>query len=119
MIIPKMLINAVANKLVKHFKLDKIVNYVFEDNELDNKTKELENRIKIIESIIVVNNNKGENMIVIITIITRGIMKVSLPLTQKLGIKLLQKVRQTLMMIIQYLEHNYLLILLGDGDQKF
>ena len=56
-----MLINAVANKLVKHFKLDKIVNYVFEDNELDNKTKELENRIKIIESIIVVNNNKGEN----------------------------------------------------------
>jgi hypothetical protein len=52
MIIPKMLINAVANKLVKHFKLDKIVNYVFEDNELDEKTKELENRIKIIESVI-------------------------------------------------------------------
>jgi len=61
MIIPKLLINAVANKLAKHFKLDKIVNYVFEDNELDNKTKELENRIKIIESIMVVNNNKGEN----------------------------------------------------------
>ena len=60
MIIPKMLINAVANKLVKHFKLDKIVNYVFEDNELDNKTKELENRIKIIE-LIVANNKKGEN----------------------------------------------------------
>tara|TARA_R100001463_G_scaffold135359_1_gene198590 strand:- start:720 stop:926 length:207 start_codon:yes stop_codon:yes gene_type:complete len=61
MIIPKLLINAVASKLVKHFKLDKIVNYVFEDNELDDKTKELENRIKIIESIIAVNNNKGEN----------------------------------------------------------
>ena len=61
MIIPKLLINAVANKLAKHFKLDKIVNYVFEDNELDNKTKELENRIKIIESIMVVNINKGEN----------------------------------------------------------
>ena len=52
MIIPKMLINAVANKLVKHFKLDKIVNYVFEDNELDNKTKELENRIIILEDLI-------------------------------------------------------------------
>ena len=60
MIIPKMLINAVASKLVKHFKLDKIVNYVFEDNELDDKTKELENRIKIIE-IILANNKKGEN----------------------------------------------------------
>jgi len=52
MIIPKMLINAVANKLVKHFKLDKIVNYVFEDNELDDKTKELENRIIILEDLI-------------------------------------------------------------------
>ena len=39
----------------------KIVSYVFEDNELDEKTKNLEDRIKIIESIIVVNNNKGEN----------------------------------------------------------
>ena len=50
MIIPKMLINAVANKLVKHFKLDKIVSYVFEDNELDEKTKNHEDRIKILES---------------------------------------------------------------------
>ena len=31
-----------------------------EDNELDDKTKELENRIKIIE-IILANNKKGEN----------------------------------------------------------
>tara|TARA_R110002012_G_scaffold78323_8_gene199625 strand:+ start:332 stop:520 length:189 start_codon:yes stop_codon:yes gene_type:complete len=60
MIIPKMIINAVATKLAKHFKLDKIMNYVFEDNELDSKTKELENRIKIIE-LIVANNKKGEN----------------------------------------------------------
>ena len=35
MIIPKALINQVANSLVKHFKLDKIMSYVFEDNELD------------------------------------------------------------------------------------
>ena len=61
MIGSKILVNLVASKLVKHFKLDKIVSYVFEDNELDEKTKNLEDRIKIIESIIVVNNNKGEN----------------------------------------------------------
>jgi hypothetical protein len=54
----KLVINNVANKLAKHFKLDKIMSYVFEDNELDEKTKELENRIKIIESIIVTNNKK-------------------------------------------------------------
>ena len=58
MIIPKILINAVINKLAKHFKLDKIMNYVFEDNELDEKAKELENRIKIIESIIATNNKR-------------------------------------------------------------
>ena len=49
MIIPKMLINAVANKLVKHFKLDKIVNYVFEDNELDEAIKDNTARIEKIE----------------------------------------------------------------------
>tara|TARA_X000001382_G_scaffold126316_1_gene112817 strand:- start:1622 stop:1792 length:171 start_codon:yes stop_codon:yes gene_type:complete len=51
MIIPKMLINAVANSLSKHFKLDKIMSYVFDNNELDDKTKELENRIIILEKI--------------------------------------------------------------------
>ena len=49
MIIPKMLINTVANKLVKHFKLDKIMSYVFEDNVLDKKVKKLETRIKSLE----------------------------------------------------------------------
>ena len=58
MILTKMVVNTVASKLAKHFKLDKIMSYVFEDNELDEKTKELENRIKIIESIIVINNKK-------------------------------------------------------------
>ena len=52
MILTKMVINAVADKLAKHFRLDKIMSYVFDDNELDNKVKELENRIKIIESVI-------------------------------------------------------------------
>ena len=43
MIIPKMLINTVATRLAKHFKLDKVMAYVFDDNELDVKTKKLEN----------------------------------------------------------------------------
>lgn len=49
MIIPKILINAVASKLAKHFKLDKIMSYVFDDNELDNKYKDHEKRIKKLE----------------------------------------------------------------------
>ena len=39
MMLTKMVVNTVANKLAKHFKLDKMMNYVFEDNELDEKTK--------------------------------------------------------------------------------
>ena len=49
MIIPKMLINQVANSLTKHFRLDKIMSYVFEDNELDKKVKNLEDRLKLLE----------------------------------------------------------------------
>ena len=49
MIIPKMLINTVANQLVKHFKLDKVMSYVFDKNELDTKVEELEKRIKSLE----------------------------------------------------------------------
>ena len=49
MIIPKMLIIAVANRLVKHFKLDKIMAYVFDDNELDKKVSNLEKRIMKLE----------------------------------------------------------------------
>ena len=51
MLVSKMIINAVANKLGKHFKLEKIMAYVFDDNELDDKTKNLEDRIGILESI--------------------------------------------------------------------
>ena len=50
MIIPKMLINQVATYLTKHFKLDKIMSYVFDKNELDTKVEELERRINTIEN---------------------------------------------------------------------
>ena len=49
MIIPKMLINSVAGALTKHFKLDKVMSYVFDDNELDNKVKDLEKRLDLVE----------------------------------------------------------------------
>ena len=52
MLIPKMLINAVASALTKHFKLDKVMSYVFEDNELDREVKELNKRVDILEHII-------------------------------------------------------------------
>ena len=49
MIIPKMLINAVATSLTKHFKLDKVMSYVFEDNELDKEVKQLNKRVDMLE----------------------------------------------------------------------
>jgi nicotinic acid mononucleotide adenylyltransferase len=51
-IIPKILINTVANKMVKHFKLDKIMSYVFEDNELDKEVEQLKKRVDMLEIII-------------------------------------------------------------------
>lgn len=50
MIIPKMLVNAIASKLVKHFRLEKIMSYVFDDNELDIKVSKLNKRVKALES---------------------------------------------------------------------
>lgn len=44
-----MIINAVAGQLVKHFRLDKVMKYVFDDNVLDKKVKSLEKRVKKIE----------------------------------------------------------------------
>tara|TARA_R100000781_G_scaffold19371_2_gene14888 strand:+ start:195 stop:368 length:174 start_codon:yes stop_codon:yes gene_type:complete len=52
MIIPKMLINSVATALAKHFKLNKVMSYVFEDNELDKEVKQLNKRVDILEHII-------------------------------------------------------------------
>ena len=60
MIIPKLLINNVATALTKHFKLDKIMSYVFDKNELDTKVEELERRINTIEKF-KCNYNKEED----------------------------------------------------------
>tara|TARA_R110002020_G_scaffold284746_4_gene500224 strand:- start:134 stop:334 length:201 start_codon:yes stop_codon:yes gene_type:complete len=60
MILTKMVINAVATKLTKHFKLDKIMAYVFEDNELDDEVKSLENRITILEAVVSCKNCKKD-----------------------------------------------------------
>mgnify|MGYP003655706701 CR=1 FL=1 len=49
MIISKMIINAVAGQLVKHFRLDAIMNYVFKDNELDKNAIEVDKRLKKLE----------------------------------------------------------------------
>ena len=51
MIIPKLLINQVANSLTKHFRLDKVMSYVFDDNELDKKVKHLEEKVELLEKL--------------------------------------------------------------------
>ena len=51
MIIPKMLINTIATQMVKHFKLDNMMSYVFEDNELDKKVQYLEGKIELLEKL--------------------------------------------------------------------
>jgi len=52
--IPQVLIKLILPKLIDHmmkvFKLDKVLSYVEQDNELDHKVKELETRIKKLES---------------------------------------------------------------------
>ena len=51
MIIPKILINQVANSLTKHFKLDKIMNYVFDKNPLDEQMEMVLVRLQKLEDI--------------------------------------------------------------------
>lgn len=51
MILSKMLINQIATYLTKHFKLDKIMSYVFDKNELDTKVEELEKRLDLVERV--------------------------------------------------------------------
>jgi hypothetical protein len=50
MIVSKMVLNKVVNMIVKNFNLEKMKKYVFEDNELDIKVKEMEVRLKVLES---------------------------------------------------------------------
>ena len=51
MILSKLFLNQIINVIAKNFKLDKIMSYVFDDNELDEKVKNLESRLKILENI--------------------------------------------------------------------
>ena len=52
--IPQVLIKLILPKLIDQmmriFKLDKVLSYVEQDNELDHKVKELEARIERLES---------------------------------------------------------------------
>ena len=52
--IPQVLIKLILPKLIDHmmriFKLDKVLSYVEQDNELDHKVKELEKRLAKLES---------------------------------------------------------------------
>ena len=50
MILSKMLVNQIATYLTKHFKLDKMMAYVFDKNELDAKVEQLEKRINMLEN---------------------------------------------------------------------
>tara|TARA_R100000008_G_scaffold67644_1_gene44737 strand:+ start:330 stop:545 length:216 start_codon:yes stop_codon:yes gene_type:complete len=51
MILSKLFMNKIIDALVQHFRLDKIMDYVFDDNELDEISKNHEDRIRILESI--------------------------------------------------------------------
>ena len=49
MIVSKLIINGVATKLAKHFSLDKMMAYVFDENDLDKKIREHEVRLNLLE----------------------------------------------------------------------
>lgn len=52
MIVQKMIIQAAVKLLSKQFKLDKILKYVEEPNELDDEVENLRSRIELLEAII-------------------------------------------------------------------
>ena len=51
MILSKMFLNQIINVLTKNFKLDKVMSYVFDDNELDSKVRCLEEKVKLLEKL--------------------------------------------------------------------
>jgi len=48
-IVKKLIFNQLVSDFVKHFQMDKIMNYVFDDNELDDKVRCLEDKIELLE----------------------------------------------------------------------
>ena len=52
MLIQKMIIQAVVKLVKKQFKLDKVLQYVEEPNELDDEVKRLRDRVELLEAII-------------------------------------------------------------------
>jgi nicotinic acid mononucleotide adenylyltransferase len=52
MIVQKMIIQAAVKLLSKQFKLDKILKYVEEPNELDDEVESLRHRVELLEAII-------------------------------------------------------------------
>ena len=47
--IQKLIIEGAIKLLAKKFKLDKVLAYVEQDNELDKKVKRLEKRVRVLE----------------------------------------------------------------------
>ena len=50
--IPKIIINGVIKLVTKQFKLDKVLKYVEEPNELDDKVDNLNDRLSLVEKYI-------------------------------------------------------------------
>jgi hypothetical protein len=50
--IPKVIISGVLKLITKQFKLDKVLKYVEEPNELDEKVDNLNNRLSLVEKYI-------------------------------------------------------------------
>ena len=48
--LPKVIISGVLKLVTKQFKLDKVLKYVEEPNEVDEKVDNLNNRVKILEA---------------------------------------------------------------------